>query len=123
MSRTEPQQIEEIKPSRWQSVYHPSDDQPRITIMQHFNLHNDRIHELQLLSRDQHEKYADFWGYRYVATSDQFVPEEDTTVRQRQMNKVYALLGQVLQELGMGQKGAEWILSVKCPVKSWPDTC
>lgn len=78
--------------------------------MQHFNLHNDRIRKLQILSRDQHEKYADFWGYRYVASSDQFVPEQDTTVRQRQMNKVYALLGQVIQELGMGEEGADWIL-------------
>jgi hypothetical protein len=84
--------------------------QPRITILQHFNLHNDRIRALQKLSREQHERYATFWGYAYIRSTDQIVPEENTTVRQRQMNKVYVLMGLVLEELAKGEQGAEWIL-------------
>lgn len=83
--------------------------QPRMLIFQHFNLHNDRIRKLQTLSADQHRRYADFWGYQYLSSSDQYVSEDDTTVRQRQMNKVYALLKVVIGELGKGNNGAEWI--------------
>jgi hypothetical protein len=45
-----------------------------------------------------------------VRSTDQVVPEENTTVRQRQMNKVYVLMGLVLEELAKGEQGAEWIL-------------
>lgn len=78
-------------------------------IFQHFNFHNDRIRELQRLSTEQHRRYAEFWGYHYATSSDQYVPEQDTTVRQRQMNKVYALLKVVIDEIAKGDVGAEWI--------------
>lgn len=78
-------------------------------IFQHFNLHNDRIRELQHLSTEQHRRYAEFWGYQYTASSEQFVSEKNTTVRQRQMNKVYALLKVVIEEIAKGEDGAQWI--------------
>lgn len=83
--------------------------QPRVAIFHHFNLHDERIRKLQTLSETQHARYAQFWGYDYHVSTDQFVPEEGTTVRQRQMNKVYGLLQVVIGELAKGNEGAEWI--------------
>ncbi len=83
--------------------------QPRIAIFQHLNMHNERARTVQELSRAQHQRYADFWGYDYVCSTKQYVPEAGSTVRQRQMNKVYGLLDLAIAELAKGDQGAEWI--------------
>jgi hypothetical protein len=64
---------------------------------------------VQELSLDQHQRYADFWGYNFAYSTAQYVPEDGSTVRQRQMNKVYGLLDLAITELAKGNEGAEWI--------------
>jgi hypothetical protein len=85
---------------------------PRITIVQHFDYSSSRIRHLQDLSREQHIRYADFWGYGYRAIEHGAVPTGNKNGRQGSMNKLYAVLEVALGELGKGQEegGAEWIL-------------
>ena len=80
----------------------------RIVVMQHFNTNDDRVHRLQNISRIQHEQYASFWGYGYHVSEQQFVPSTKP-VRERQLNKLYALLALAIEQVGRGEHGAEWI--------------
>jgi len=80
-----------------------------ILIFQHFNLHDDRVHVLQNISMNQHRRYAELWGYQYVTSTFDAVPQSDT-VRQRQMNKIYALMAVMLEELEKGDGVASWIM-------------
>lgn len=80
-----------------------------ILIFQHFNLHDSRVHMLQNYSMGQHRQYADFWGYQYITSTLNVIPA-DHTIRQRQMNKIYALIATVLAEVDKGDQGADWIM-------------
>ena len=63
---------------------------------------------MQDASIAQHERYTHFWGYGYVKSDRQYV-EGWRHERLRYMNKMYALLGVVLEQQAMGDEGAEWI--------------
>lgn len=91
------------------------DTRTRLLVLQHFNLNDDRVHTLQNISLDQHTKYAEYWGYTYETTTAQYVsPEKE--VRQRQMNKLYALQAIALRELAKGKQGARWIMMTDADV-------
>lgn len=57
----------------------------------------------------QHRRYAEFWGYGYITSTLDLIPS-DWTVRQRQMNKIYALMVAVLAELEKGERSSAWIM-------------
>jgi hypothetical protein len=64
---------------------------------------------MQELSREQHRRYAEFWGYGYRDIDYSVAPKEYTH-RPASMNKLYAVMEVAMQELGKGDKGAEWIM-------------
>lgn len=87
-----------------------SSSHPSILIFQHFAFNDERVYKLQNESIASHERYSKYWGYKYIRSFDQYVTMEGVTTRQRQMNKLYALLEVVLREVTIGEKGAEWIM-------------
>ena len=56
-----------------------------------------------------HRRYAHAHGYVYRADEGKYVPS-DWSGRRRSMNKVYALLRAVLDELSREEDGVEWIM-------------
>jgi hypothetical protein len=76
--------------------------------MQHLSLLDPRVYDLQNVSLEQHERYTTYWRYGYHVTRAKYVPDE-RDVRERQMNKVYALMGLEMEQLALGDRGAKWI--------------
>lgn len=82
-----------------------------IMVLQHFSYHDPALNPLSLASMASHERYSEAHGYVYTKDEGLYVPSQ-WMGRRRSMNKVHALLRAVLDELGKGADGVEWIMSV-----------
>lgn len=69
-----------------------------------------RIQKLAEVSIQSHQRYADLHGYEYRINLGDYVEQGDAGTGY--MNKIYALLSVVLQELEKGSRAVEWIMLV-----------
>jgi hypothetical protein len=67
--------------------------------------------ELRQASIASHKRYADVHGYSHRADYGDYVPRSRGW-NGRCVNKIHTLLKGVLEEVGKGREGAEWIMYV-----------
>ena len=91
---------------------HPTPPSHPIMILQHFSYHDPKLMSLSLSSMISHQRYAQAHGYLYRADESNYVPSK-WSPRRRSMNKIYALLNAVLDELSKGDDGVGWIMYAK----------
>jgi hypothetical protein len=80
---------------------------PSIMVFQHFHLYDDRLRELFEASEASHRRYASVHNYAYRKDTGNYI--QDGAPGTGYMNKVYALLGAVLDELSK-REPVQWIM-------------